>query len=149
MPRRNSFSRSEKGKRLAVCWHQTLQPSRELTFEDFYRIQNRRLASPFRVEGLGSADPYLGAVGLLQFEVLKERLKNEYRVAAELEMAPFKVARWVAGDPAGLQWLKERPDFFLVTDRDERPVVLAKSPWPLNYALQEAKGLELLEVSPL
>ena len=25
-------------------------------------------------------DPYLGAVGMLQFEVLRERLKNEYRV---------------------------------------------------------------------
>lgn len=114
-----------------------LQLSQEGTVQLFFR------------EGLGAADPYVGAVGMLQFEVLKERLKNEYRVAADLEMAPFKVARWVAGDPSGLEWLKQRSDFYLVSDRDGRPVVLAKSPWPLNYALQEAKGLELLDVSPL
>jgi len=113
------------------------QLSQEGTVQLFYR------------EGLGSADPYLGAVGLLQFEVLKERLKNEYRVKAELEMTPFRHARWVAGEPSGLAWLQERSDFLLVNDRDERPVVLTKSPWPLNYALQEAKGLELLDVSPL
>ena len=100
-------------------------------------------------EGLGPADPYLGAVGLLQFEVLKDRLKNEYKVTAELESAPFKVARWVAGAQSGLDWLKERSDFILVKDRDERWVVLSNSPWSLDYAVQQAPGLELLDISPL
>jgi peptide chain release factor 3 len=88
-------------------------------------------------------------VGLLQFEVLKVRLENEYNTPAELETAPFTVARWVAGAPSGLEWLQKRPDYLLVEDRYGNPVVLAASMWPLNYALSEAKGLELLEVSPL
>jgi peptide chain release factor 3 len=100
-------------------------------------------------EGLGPADPYLGAVGQLQFEVLKYRLLEEYGTKVELEGAPFAAARWIAGKPSGLAWLAARPDFVLVTDRDNRPVVLAQSPWSLNYALSEAPGLELLEVSPL
>ena len=100
-------------------------------------------------EGLGPADPYIGAVGLLQFEVLRERLKNEYNVTAVLESAPFKVARWVAGAQAGLDWLKVRSDFVLVQDRDERWVVLSQSAWSLDYATQQAEGLELLEISPL
>ncbi len=103
----------------------------------------------FYREGLGKADPYLGAVGLLQFEVLKVRLLNEYRVRAELVPMGFSVARWVAGDPAGLEWLKARPDYLLVSDRDDRPVLLCETPWPLTYALSEAPGLELLDISPL
>ncbi|TVQ91868.1 MAG: peptide chain release factor 3 [Deltaproteobacteria bacterium] len=100
-------------------------------------------------EGLGPADPYLGAVGLLQFEVLKERLLNEYRVKAELVPSEFTTARWVGGKPEGLAWLKGRSDFVLVADRDERPVVLSESPWKLDYALSQAPGLELYDVSPL
>jgi peptide chain release factor 3 len=112
------------------------QLSQEGTIQLFYRL------------GLGPADPYLGAVGLLQFEVLKVRLENEYNTRAELEPAPFTVARWVAGAPSGLEWLKKRPDYVLVEDRYGHPVVLSPSPWPLNYALSEAPGLELLEISP-
>ncbi len=113
------------------------QLSQEGTIQLFYRA------------GLGPADPYLGAVGLLQFEVLKVRLENEYNTKADLEPAPFTVARWVAGAPSGLEWLKKRPDYVLVEDRYGNPVVLSPSPWPLQYALSECPGMELLEISPL
>ncbi|MEN0067491.1 MAG: peptide chain release factor 3 [Myxococcota bacterium] len=113
------------------------QLSQEGTIQLFYR------------PGLGQSDPYLGAVGLLQFEVLKVRLENEYHTKAELEGAPFSVARWVTGSDEGLAWLKDRPDYVLVEDRYGQPVVLSQSEWPLNYALSEAPGLELLDVSPL
>lgn len=103
----------------------------------------------FYREGLGMADPYLGAVGMLQFEVLKVRLLNEYRVNADLQRSPYTVARWIAGDPAGLDWLRARSDYLIVSDRDERPVLLSETPWPLTYALAEAPGLELLDISPL
>ncbi|MBK7974563.1 MAG: hypothetical protein IPK07_15195 [Deltaproteobacteria bacterium] len=43
--------------------------------------------------------PFLGAVGLLQFEVLKERLKNEYDVDAIIELLPGRAARWVKARP--------------------------------------------------
>jgi len=102
----------------------------------------------FRPE-LGRQDPYLGAVGMLQFEVLKERLKNEYRVQCTLDQQPFKLARWIGGDPAGLEWFKARRDYRLVEDRNGHPVVIAESPWPLQYAQRENPGLELYEVEPL
>jgi peptide chain release factor 3 len=100
-------------------------------------------------EGLGAADPYVGAVGLLQFEVLKERLLGEYGVKVQLEGAPFRVARWVQGPPATLEWLHKRQDYLMVEDRDGRPVVFAQTPWALRYAEQECKELRLLDVSPL
>jgi peptide chain release factor 3 len=98
---------------------------------------------------LGRGDPYLGAVGMLQFEVLKERLLKEYRVQCELSMQPFRLARWVGGDPKGLEWLKARRDYHLVEDRNGDPVIVAESIWPLQYAQRENPGLELFDVEPL
>ncbi len=97
---------------------------------------------------LGDQDPFLGAVGQLQFEVLLHRLENEYGVKSILDPAPFRLARWIRGD-AGLAWMKARRDYTIVEDRHGRPVVLGESPWPLQYALRENPGLELLEVEPL
>ena len=98
---------------------------------------------------VGRQDPWLGAVGRLQFEVLRERLKNEYNVKAILEPLPYTLCRWVGGDPAALDWIKARRDYTLVYDRAERPCLLSDSPWPLNYAQRQQEGLELFEVEPL
>jgi peptide chain release factor 3 len=99
----------------------------------------------FRPE-FGRQDPYLGAVGLLQFEVLKERLETEYRAKSILESLPFRFARWIGGKPEGLAWLRERRDYPVLEDRNGNPVLLAESSWPLRYALEHAPGLELYEI---
>jgi peptide chain release factor 3 len=101
----------------------------------------------FRPE-LGDQDPFLGAVGQLQFEVMLHRLETEYGVKSVLDTSTFRIARWIKGD-AGLAWLQARRDYTVVEDRHGRPVVLSESPWPLQYALRENPGLELLEVEPL
>ncbi|MCO4772648.1 MAG: peptide chain release factor 3 [Deltaproteobacteria bacterium] len=98
---------------------------------------------------IGRQDAWLGAVGMLQFEVLKERLKNEYRVDARLETLKYSLARWIGGAPEGLEWLQRRRDYRVVEDRNGQPVLLAESNWAIDYALREAKGLELFEVEPL
>lgn len=97
----------------------------------------------------GRQDPVLGAVGMLQFEVLKERLKTEYRVNADFRSAPYTLARWVGGSEEALAWLKARRDYHLVEDRNGAPVLLSDSRWSLNYALENAPGLELYDVEPL
>ena len=102
----------------------------------------------FRPE-LGRQDPYLGAVGMLQYEVLMERLKNEYGVHAVLERQSYRLARWIGGDPKGLAWMQARRDYHVVEDRNGNPVVVADSPWPLQYAQRENPGLELFDVEPL
>lgn len=98
---------------------------------------------------LGRSEPYVGAVGVLQFEVLKERLKNEYRVNAVLERLPFQFARWVGGGDAAVEWLEARRDYPVLRDRNDQPVLLGESLWGLNYALDNAPGLELYDVEPL
>jgi peptide chain release factor 3 len=98
---------------------------------------------------IGEQDPYLGAVGQLQFDVLVHRLEHEYGAKSVLEPSAFRLARWIGGDPAGLAWMRARRDYTVVEDRHGRPVALSESPWPLQYALRENPGMELYEVEPL
>jgi peptide chain release factor 3 len=99
---------------------------------------------------MGIKTPCLGAVGLLQFEVLRERLKNEYSVQADLEGLPYSEARWVEGPDATLTWLKEGREYTLLLDRNRRPVLFADSEWALNYAVENAPTpIKLHKVEPL
>lgn len=98
---------------------------------------------------LGPQDPWLGAVGMLQYEVLKERLKNEYSVECELEMLGYRYARWISGSEDGLAWLQKRRDYPVVEDRNGNPVVLTESKWPLDYALRQNEGLVFHDIEPL
>ena len=97
----------------------------------------------------GRSEPYLGAVGMLQFEVLRERLKNEYRVTVVLEMLSFQFARWVEGTEETIKWLEARRDYPVLRDRNNQPVLLSESLWSLNYALDNAPNIKLHEVEPL
>ncbi len=103
----------------------------------------------FTRPGHGLQSAWLGAVGVLQFEVLRARLENEYRVKARLERLDWRIARWIVHDPSGGDWWEGRGDYALVRDRNDQPVVLVKSPWALDFAARKLEGLELSEVEPL
>ena len=102
----------------------------------------------FHRPDVGHQDLWLGAVGQLQYEVLLQRLQNEYNVKAQLEPLPYRVCRWVGGDPAALEWLKSRRDYTVVLDRADRPCLLAESEWPLNTP-EAAEGWCCRDVEPL
>ena len=123
-----------KRKQLDTGLHQL---GHEGVIQVFYRSTNDR------------QNPFLGAVGLLQFEVLQQRLENEYGVKAVFESLPFRFARWVGGAPEGLAWLKGSSSYLLVYDRNDQPVLLTETEWAINYALENAPGLELHDIEPL
>ena len=50
----------------------------------------------FRELGAGMESVIVGAVGVLQFEVLEQRLKNEYNVEVRRQGLPYSIIRWVA-----------------------------------------------------
>lgn len=79
-------------------------------------------------------DPILGAVGVLQFEVIQHRLKSEYRVAVGLDRLPFQIARWVEGEGAELDRFELPGRTTCLRDIEDRPVVLFDSPWLLKMA---------------
>lgn len=94
-------------------------------------------------------NPYLGAVGILQFEVLRARLEAEYNVKADLATASFRYARWIDGKPEAKKWLEGSSSFTVLEDRNGLPVLLTDSEWGINYALQNAEGLILHDIEPL
>lgn len=90
--------------------------------------------------------PILAAVGPLQFEVLQFRMQTEYGVDLKLTPLPYKVARWPKGnfDPEAFRYSETVK---VVLDREERPVLLFKSAWNLDWMRQHHPNLELSETA--
>jgi peptide chain release factor 3 len=79
----------------------------------------------------------LGALGRLQFEVVKYRLEAEYGVEVRLEAAPYQLARWVSradGRPLDLDALGSSIEGMVVLDVRDRAVVLFDREWALRTA---------------
>ncbi|MET0547219.1 MAG: peptide chain release factor 3 [Caulobacterales bacterium] len=89
------------------------------------------------------ADLIVGAVGALQFEVLEERVKDEYGIAVAFEPAPYSAARWISSDdPAALQGFVDKNQSLLAFDIDESPVFLAKNNWELGYVQEKNPNIK-------
>jgi peptide chain release factor 3 len=79
------------------------------------------------------ADFIVGAVGQLQFEVMADRLANEYQLEVIFEASPYAEARWIAGDKADLEDFQGKHRMQMATDIDDQPVFLAKTAWETGY----------------
>jgi len=63
--------------------------------EGLEQLLKEGLAQPFDVPGSHQYVPLLGAVGPLQFEVLKYRLESEYGAECRVEVSDWRVIRWM------------------------------------------------------
>jgi peptide chain release factor 3 len=79
------------------------------------------------------ADFIVGAVGQLQFEVMADRLREEYQLDVIFEPSPYAEARWIVGADADLEDFTGKHRTAMATDIDEQPVFLAKSAWEVGY----------------
>ncbi|RZJ90019.1 MAG: peptide chain release factor 3, partial [Brevundimonas sp.] len=79
------------------------------------------------------SDFIVGAVGQLQFEVMADRLSEEYGLDVVFEPSPYAEARWIGGSDADIDDFtgKYRPQ--MARDIDQAPVFLAKSSWETGY----------------
>jgi len=85
-----------------------------------------------------SKDYILGAVGLLQFEVIMARLRDEYGVDAVYETADFATARWVTcPDRKKLQDFQKELPANLAVDTNGNMAYLAPSEWRLHYTIEQ------------
>jgi peptide chain release factor 3 len=82
------------------------------------------------------SDFIVGAVGQLQFEVMADRLANEYQLEVIFEASPFSEARWIAGDKADLEDFQSKHRSAMGVDIDSQPVFLAKSAWEMGYVAE-------------
>ena len=79
------------------------------------------------------SDFIVGAVGQLQFEVMADRLANEYQLEVIFEPAPYAEARWLSGQKADVEDFANKHKGAMAVDIDEQPVFLAKSAWEIGY----------------
>jgi peptide chain release factor 3 len=97
---------------------------------------------------IGMQDPVLGVVGVLQFDVMIFRLKDEYGVEARLARLPYSLARWVRSTDANENPMQMDLRVPVLLDADQHPVAFFKSEWEINYTKQNApKTLEWFATS--
>lgn len=80
----------------------------------------------------------IGALGILQFDVIASRLENEYRVRARFETVPLQSARWITSEDA------EELDRFIRENRvrvyrdiADKYSFIAQSEWAVGYAEEQ------------
>jgi peptide chain release factor 3 len=74
----------------------------------------------------------VGAVGELQFDVVKHRLSAEYGVEVRLERQSFTLARWVQGESLPLAELESKLYGYGALDVHGHAVVLFKGQWQVE-----------------
>jgi peptide chain release factor 3 len=112
------------------------------------QLTQEGLVQLFFEAGAGSAAPVLGAVGPLQFDVIKFRMQTEYSVELKLTPLPYTVARWPGGtfDPDAFRYSQTVK---LIRDREGRPVLLFDNPWSLRSTRERYPELTLDETAPI
>lgn len=100
----------------------------------------------FKQPFIGVEEIIVGVVGVLQFEVLEYRLKNEYNVDIKLEKLPFSSIRWIEESPVKGEKLSLTSDTRLVKDLKDREILLFQSEWGISWALEHNEGLVLSDI---
>ncbi len=87
---------------------------------------------------LTGRDYILGAIGVLQFEIIAARLAGEYNVDVLYEHSPYYTVRWVSsGDPKSLKRIAELHPRAMVKDAADCLAMLFSSDWHLERAKED------------
>ena len=105
----------------------------------------------FREPGFGMESVIVGVVGVLQLEVLEQRLKSEYGVEVRRQPLPYSDIRWIMNDPdtINIPALNVTRDTLRVEDMRGKNLLLFTSPWNVNWAVERNPDLILFEVGNL
>ena len=96
----------------------------------------------------GMEEIIVGVVGVLQFDVLKYRLENEYNVDIRLESLPYEHIRWIENkEEVDVKKLTGTSDMKKVMDLKGNPLLLFINSWSIGMTLDRNEGLKLAEFS--
>ena len=93
----------------------------------------------------GMEEIIVGVVGVLQFDVLKYRLENEYNVDIRLEKLPYEHIRWIENKDIDVEKLTGTSDMKKVQDLKGNPLLLFVNSWSVGMTLDRNEGLVLSE----
>nr|WP_294494894.1 peptide chain release factor 3 [uncultured Mediterraneibacter sp.] len=99
----------------------------------------------FQEYNTGMEEIIVGVVGVLQFDVLKYRLKNEYNVEIILENLPYEHIRWIENDDVDLDRVSGTSDMKKIKDLKDRPLLLFVHEWSIRMTQERNEGLILSE----
>ena len=99
----------------------------------------------FQESNTGMEEIIVGVVGVLQFDVLKYRLENEYNVDIRLEMLPYEHIRWIENEEIDLNKIVGTSDMKKIKDLKDRPLLLFVNSWSVGMVLDRNEGLILSE----
>jgi len=97
----------------------------------------------FKQLNIGIEEIIIGVVGILQFEVLEYRMKNEYNVDIKVDILPYRAIRWIETSETKVEDLILTSDTKKVKDLKGRDLLIFQSEWSISWALEHNKGLEL------
>lgn len=100
----------------------------------------------FQEYNTGMEEIIVGVVGVLQFEVLKYRLENEYNVEIRMDKLPFEHIRWVENEEVDLDKIVGTSDMKKIKDLKDRPLLLFAHEWSVRMTQERNEGLILSEV---
>ena len=96
----------------------------------------------------GMEEIIVGVVGVLQFDVLRFRLENEYNVEIRLENLPYEHIRWIENkEEVDVDALTGTSDMKKVIDMKGNPLLLFVNAWSVGMTLDRNEGLVLSEFS--
>ena len=99
----------------------------------------------FQDYNLEMSEIIVGVVGVLQFDVLKYRMENEYGCDVRLDSLPYSHIRWVKNPATDLNNLKCPSDTKKVKDMKNNPLILFTNEWSIKMILERNEGLEFTE----
>ena len=100
----------------------------------------------FQEFNTGMEEIIVGVVGVLQFEVLEYRLKNEYGVDIRLEPLPYEHIRWIENpEEIDVNRIVGTSDMKKIKDLKGNPLLVFANSWSVNMVLERNEGLKLSE----
>ena len=100
----------------------------------------------FQEFNTGMEEIIVGVVGVLQFEVLTYRLKNEYNVDVRLEQLPFEYIRWVENpEEVDVAKIQGTSDMKRICDLKGNPLLLFINSWSVGMVEERNPNLNLCQ----
>ena len=100
----------------------------------------------FMEPGGSMEETIVGVVGVLQFDVLKFRLENEYNVDIRMESLPYEYIRWIENPgEVSPESISGTSDMKRIVDMKRRPLLLFVNSWSVGMVEERNPKLRLSE----
>ena len=122
-------------------------PMRRKQFDTGLReLTEEGAAQVFFAESEAGPTPIVGAVGMLQFDVMQFRLEHEYGAPVKFERITYRYPRWVTGPEAAIERVASGRGRMRLYDARGNSMILFEDEWNLRWALNNESAVTWHEI---